>query len=194
MHEVWETQTGLTPEEFAKFTAFCNRSDNERDNVNRARLLGLTSENVRVAPGAIIRLHHNGKIGRNTMIGLYTYVNGDVSIGENVLIGPHCSITSNNHVFLPAQKWFGANHGAPISIGDGSWLASGCVVTAGVSIGKYNLICANTVVTKSTPDYAIMAGTPARQAGRIDQETGAHVWYKRGHAPQRNGRSVAGSN
>ena len=27
-------------------------------------------------------------------------------------------------------------------------------MTAGVAIGKYNLICANAVVTKNTPDYA----------------------------------------
>ena len=65
----------------------------------------------------------------------------------------------------------------PITIGDGSWLASGCTVTSGVTIGRANLICANSVVTKSTPDYAIMAGTPARQIGEIDPETGEYHWF-----------------
>ena len=66
---------------------------------------------------------------------------------------------------------------APIVIGDGSWLASGCTVTGGVTIGKCNLICANSVVTKDTPDYAIMAGTPARPIGRIDPESGEYLWF-----------------
>ena len=61
-------------------------------------------------------------------------------------------------------------------IGQGSWLASGVTVTAGVKIGKKNLICANSVVTKSTADYAIMAGTPAKQIGRIEPETGEYIW------------------
>lgn len=54
----------------------------------------------------------------------------------------------------------------PITIGDGSWLASGCTVTNGVTIGRANLICANSVVTHDTPDYAIMAGTPAGRSVR----------------------------
>ena len=61
-------------------------------------------------------------------------------------------------------------------IGEGSWLASKVTVTAGVRIGRANLICAGSVVTKSTPDYAIMAGVPARQVGRINPETGEYHW------------------
>ena len=64
-----------------------------------------------------------------------------------------------------------------IVIGDGCWLASKVTVTGGVRLGRANLICAGSVVTKSTPDYAIMAGVPARQIGEIDPTTGEYVWY-----------------
>ncbi len=176
----WETRTGLSREEFEKFTRYCNQSDNAVDNRNRAVLLGLTTPEVRVAPGAIVRLRDSAAAGRGCFIGLYCYINGDVTLGDNVFIGPHCSITSNNHAFDNNSGFFSGNREAPIVIGESCWLASGCMVTAGVTMGKANLICANAVVTRATPDYAIMAGTPARQVGRIDPGTGAYHWFRDG--------------
>jgi acetyltransferase-like isoleucine patch superfamily enzyme len=110
---------------------------------------------------------------------LYSYINGDVTIGDRVLVGPHCSITSNNHVFNPEDQCFSRNEGAPIVIERGCWLASGVMVTAGVTIGRCALVCSNAVVTRNVPAYAIMAGTPAAQVGRIDPETGAYEWFSR---------------
>ena len=180
MEKPWTTRTGLTREEFEKFTLYVNRSDNHIDNENRARALGFTQENLRIAPGAIVRVTDPTKIGAHSFIGLYTYVNGDVTIGEGVAIGPHCSLSAGNHVFSPEHKDFRHAHEfGPIVIGDGSWLAAGCMVTAGVTVGKCNLVCANTVVTKDTPDYAIVAGTPGRVIGRIDPETGAYEWLSK---------------
>ena len=46
-----------------------------------------------------------------------------------------------------------------------------------MKIGRANLVCAGAVVTHSTPDYAIMAGVPAKQVGRIDPETGEYIWF-----------------
>lgn len=175
-----QTSCGVSDQEFAAFTRYCNQSDNENDNKRRARLLGFSAEGVKVAPGAIVRIRDN-QPGRNVFIGLYSYINGDVTIGDNVLIGPHCNITAGHHAFDPATGWFSARTPAsenPIVIGDGSWLAAGCTVTAGVRIGRCNLLCANCVVTADTQDYAIMAGTPARQIGRVDAATGEYHWFR----------------
>jgi acetyltransferase-like isoleucine patch superfamily enzyme len=98
----WQTRTGLSEDEFARFTRYCNASDNEIDNANRACVLGFTGGNVRVAPGAIVRIGSN-QPSENVFIGLYCYGNGDVTIGENVLIGPHCSITAGHHAFDPTK-------------------------------------------------------------------------------------------
>ncbi len=174
----------LSDELFTVLTAYANQSDNETDNRRRADALGFGGREIRVAPGAVIRVHDKEKIGRNVFIGLYTYVNGNVAIGENTLIGPNCSLAAGNHKFDPQTGWFSARTEADgddsIRIGEGSWLASGVIVTAGVKLGRCNLVCANSVVTKSTPDYAIMAGTPARQIGTIDPETGAYHWNQKG--------------
>lgn len=177
----WQTRTGLSEENFARFTRYCNASDNDIDNANRARVLGFTGRNVRIAPGAIVRIGEN-QPGDNVFIGLYCYVNGDVTIGANVLIGPHCSITAGHHAFDPVKGWFAARtakEANPIVIGEGSWLASGCVVTAGVHLGRCNLVCANAVVTRDSEDYTILAGTPARPIGRVDPATGEYRWLSK---------------
>ena len=166
---------------FADLTYFCNESDNSADNVRRAELLGLGGRGIMVAPGAIIRIPKD-QIGSNVFIGLYSYINGNVTIGDHVLIGPHCSVAAGNHKFDPRTGWFSArtepDGDDSITIGFGCWLASKVTITGGVKLGRANLICAGAVVTKSTPDYAIMAGIPAKQIGRIDPETGEYIWFK----------------
>jgi acetyltransferase-like isoleucine patch superfamily enzyme len=53
-----------------------------------------------------------------------------------------------------------------------------------VKLGRANLVCAGAVVTKSTSDYAIVAGIPAREVGRIDPETGEYIWFKKQEGEQ----------
>ena len=173
----------MTDEMFEQFTEYCNRSDNAQDNARRAELLGFGGRRVMVAPGAIIRVPDKSRIGSDIFIGLYSYVNGPVTIEDHVLIGPHCSLTAGHHKFDPVTQAFTArtdkDYDNSIVIGRGTWLATGVTVTAGVRVGKANLVCANAVLTKSTPDYAIMAGVPARQVGRIDPVTGEYHWFSR---------------
>ena len=172
----------ITDEEFAAYVRLTSMSDNDGDDRRRADFLGLGGRDIRVAPGAIIRIPKE-QIGRDVFIGLYAYLNGNVTIGDHVLIGPHCSVAAGNHKFDPQTGYFSArteqDYDNSIVLGFGSWLASNVTVTAGVRIGRANLICAGSVVTHSTPDYAIMAGIPARQVGRIDPETGKYVWFSK---------------
>ena len=90
----------LSDEEFRKFTLYCNQSNNRHDDTKRAEILGQTGEGVRIAPGAIVRIREN-QIGEKSYIGLYSYVNGDIEIGKNVLIGPTANIVGSNHVYNP---------------------------------------------------------------------------------------------
>ena len=173
----------ISDELFAQLTEYCNQSDNGPDDLLRGELLGFGGRGVKVAPGAIIRVPDKNRIGKNIFIGLYSYINGPVTIEDEVLIGPHCALTAGHHKFNPATGSFSArtdgDYDNSILIGRGSWLATGVTITAGVKLGKANLVCANAVVTKSTPDYAIMAGVPARQVGRIDPENGEYQWFSK---------------
>lgn len=172
----------IDDETFRLLTEYTNRTNNERDNLRRAEILGFGGKNTQIAPGANVRVSP-GLIGNNSFIGLYCYLNGKVTVGDNVLIGPHCSVIAGNHKFDPATGFFSARTEGDgddtVSIADGCWLASNVTVTPGVHLGRANLICAGAVVTKSTPDYAIMAGVPAKQIGRIDPATGVYHWFSR---------------
>ena len=166
---------------FELLTEYTHLTDSPRYDRRRAEILGINTDGVMVAPGAIIRIPYEN-IGKGTFIGLYSYLNGNVTIGEHVLIGPHCSIVAGNHKYSAETDWFSArtepDGDDTVVIGDGCWLASGVTVTAGVKMGKCNLVCAGAVVTKSTPDYAILAGVPAKVVGRIDSESGKYEWFK----------------
>lgn len=166
---------------FEMLTEYTHRTNDTAHNLRRAEILGFGGRNTQIAPGANVRVKAEN-IGQNSFIGLYSYLNGNVKVGDNVLIGPHCSVVAGNHKFDPATGWFSARTEGDgddsVVIGDGSWLASNVTVTPGVKLGKCNLVCAGAVVTKSTPDYAIMAGIPARMVGRIDPTSGEYLWLK----------------
>ncbi|PWQ93714.1 acyltransferase [Leucothrix arctica] len=171
----------LSDDEFRKFTLYCNQSNNYEDDTKRAEILGQTNEDVRIAPGAIVRIKGN-QIGKKTYVGLYSYVNGNIEIGENVLIGPHANIVGSNHVYNPIKDDFSGRSdeaAGKVVIEDGVWLTGGVTITPGCTIGKCALICANSVVTKDVPAYGIAAGTPAKIIGSIDPETGKYNWFNR---------------
>lgn len=163
-------------------TEYAHLTNNNEYNEKRAKIIGIPAPAVQVAPGANVRIPLE-QIGENCFLGLYSYFNGNVTIGKNTFIGPHCSITAGNHKFDAATGWFSArtekDGDNSVVVGEGSWIASGVTVTAGVKIGKCNLICAGAVVTKSTEDYAIMAGVPAKKIGRIDPVSGEYIWEKK---------------
>ena len=167
---------------FRLFTEYIHLTNDAEHNQKRAEIIGITSRDVQVAPGANVRIPKN-QISSNVFIGLYDYLNGNVTIGDNVLIGPHCSILAGNHKFDPQTGWFSArtekDGDDSVVIGEGTWIASGVTVTPGVKIGRANLICAGAVLTKSTEDYAIMAGVPAKKVGYINKDTGEYVWFSR---------------
>ena len=171
----------LSDEEFRKFTLYCNQSNNYHDDTKRAEILGQTGQDVRIAPGAIVRIREN-QIGKKSYVGLYSYVNGDIEIGENVLNGPTANIVGSNHVFNPGDDCFSSRSddvAGKVVIEDGVWLTGGVTVTPGCRIGRCALICANSVVTGDIPPYAIAAGTPAKVIGSIDPKTGEYRWFHR---------------
>lgn len=106
------------------------------------------------------------KIGRGSVVTAYAIINGggNITIGQDVVIGPRCSINANEHVIrkdvpiLPRQF----EHG-DVVIEDQSWLAANVVITMGVTIHEGSVIAANAVVTKDTEAYSVNGGVPARK-------------------------------
>nr|WP_297705748.1 acyltransferase [uncultured Butyrivibrio sp.] len=56
-----------------------------------------------------------------------------------------------------------------VKIGDNALLGARSIVLCGVTIGKNALVASGSVVTKDVPDYAIVAGAPARVIGNTKE-------------------------
>jgi len=87
----------------------------------------------------------------------------DVMIGQWVLVAH--STLSVTHKLPPVVA--PADEGAPVRIGDGSYLAERCVILPGAELGERCVVGANAVVTKSFPAYSVVAGNPARRISTV---------------------------
>ena len=56
----------------------------------------------------------------------------------------------------------------PIVIKDGAWIGAGAIILAGVTIGKFAIVGAASVVTHDVGDYEVAVGSPARVIKTLD--------------------------
>jgi acetyltransferase-like isoleucine patch superfamily enzyme len=102
-------------------------------------------------------------IGRGSSIAAHL----NVTIGDDVYFGPNVYVTDHNHSnadpSLPVGRQAAPEQ--PVVIGARSWLATGVVVTPGVTIGTGVSVGANSVVTTDLPDGCVAVGAPARVIG-----------------------------
>jgi len=100
---------------------------------------------------------------------------------DNVIVGKYCSIAAGCNMFLdgnhniksfssyPFKEIFGwpdcpqnSWGKATPTIGNDVWIGNSVTIYSGANIGNGAVIAGNSVVTKSVPDYAVVAGNPAR--------------------------------
>ncbi|HEX5473161.1 MAG TPA: acyltransferase [Vicinamibacterales bacterium] len=89
---------------------------------------------------------------------------GLVHLERDVLIaaGVHVPSGGATHDFSDVRVPIRAqpHHRSVVRIGEGSWIASGCVVMA--DVGRHTVVGAGSIVTRPLPDYAVAVGSPAR--------------------------------
>ncbi len=108
--------------------------------------------------------------GYHISIGARTFINygavvldgAKVVIGDDVQIGPNVQLITATHPLDSIERRRGTETAAPVTIGDGAWLATGVIVLPGVSIGADTVIGAGSVVTKDMPAGHLCFGNPCR--------------------------------
>jgi maltose O-acetyltransferase len=100
-----------------------------------------------------------------------------VRIGDRVAIAPRVTLVVSSHPnFSRIQPFVKCVHGY-IEIGDDAWLGTGCIILPDVRIGKGAVVGAGSVVTKDVPDFAVVAGVPAKPIKKLDTSSeAAGLW------------------
>lgn len=140
-------------------------------------------DNTFIRPGARIECveeyagkHYAPKIeiGSNVNIeqNLHMTCADSIIIDNDVVISSNALITDINHSYKEIDKHplLQNLEIRAVRIGSYSLIGSGARILPGVTIGKNVIVGANAVVTKSVPDYSVVAGVPARIVKRYDFE------------------------
>lgn len=103
-------------------------------------------------------------IGKNVYFAKGTWINalGGVIIEDEIMLGPYVVLVSTKHTMKNNSVYQGSSEFEKVSIGKGTWIASHCTITSGISIGKGCIIAANSVISKDIDDYLLVGGVPAR--------------------------------
>ena len=96
-------------------------------------------------------------------------MHGPLHIGKNVMMGPDVTILTHTHNIDRTDIPMGhqGSRIAEVVIGNDVWIGMRVIIMPGVKVGDGVIIGAGAVVTKDVPDYALMAGVPARQIGWV---------------------------
>ncbi|WP_307844473.1 acyltransferase [Actinospica acidithermotolerans] len=137
----------------------------------------------------LAQVREDARIGEQCVIGRGVYVGAGVRIGDRVKIQNYALVYEpalvEDGVFVgPAVVFTNDRHPRAITAeGDaksaadwtpvgvvvkyGASIGAGAVCVAPVTIGRWALVAAGSVVTRDVPDFALVAGNPARRVGWV---------------------------
>lgn len=122
----------------------------------------LIDDNCSIGYGSIIS-------GKNRV-----HLERDILVGQNVVIQDHSHAYEDLEVPIIKQ---GITKGGRIRIGEGSWIGRGAAILCSrgeLTIGRHCVVSANSVVTRSIPDYSVVFGMPATIIRQYDPQ--ARAW------------------
>jgi acetyltransferase-like isoleucine patch superfamily enzyme len=113
------------------------------------------------------------QIGDNVKLQNYALVYEPAVLGNGVFVGPAAVLTNDEFPrsvdpdgnLKRGSDW----HAVAVTVGDGASIGARAVCVAPVTIGRWALVAAGAVVTRDVPDYALVAGVPARRIGWVGE-------------------------
>ncbi len=134
------------------------------------------------------RIWHFSHVLSGSRIGERCTLGQNVAVGPDVVVGDGCRIQNNVSVFkgitLEKDVFCGPSmvftnvynpraeirkmaQLLPTLVQRGATIGANATIICGITIGRYAFIGAGAVVTKDVPDYALVAGNPARKIGWV---------------------------
>jgi acetyltransferase-like isoleucine patch superfamily enzyme len=155
----------------------------------------IIEKNVNIGEGTKIwdnvHIRYNSSIGNNCIVGEKTYIAYNVKIGnfvkinafvyiptgiiieDKVMISAGCIFVNDHYPRAYDTRTNKLSSSKPNEktldtiVCEGATLGAGTIILADLRIGKYALVGAGSVVTKSVFDHALVVGNPARQIGWV---------------------------
>lgn len=126
----------------------------------------------------------NAQIGSNCNINAQVFIENDVLIGndvtvksgvqlwdgvrlkDKVFVGPNATFTND---LIPRSKQYPEFFPKTI-VEEGASIGANSTILAGLTIGKFAMIGAGSVLTKNAPAFSLWYGNPAKQQGFVTRE------------------------
>ena len=113
--------------------------------------------------GKCVYIDKNVKIGNRVKLENRVSVYQGVTIEDDVFVGPHVTFTNDRLPRSFSKDW----KIIPTLVKKGASIGANSTIICGITIGKYALIGAGSVVTKDIPDHGLVYGNPARLRGFV---------------------------
>lgn len=126
--------------------------------------------------GTFVEIQHGAVIGRRCKIQSHSFICDGVIIEDEVFVGHGVMFT--NDLYPRATTASGSLQGAadwqclPTRVRRRASIGTNATVLPNLVIGEGAVIGAGAVVTRDVPDYAIVAGVPARVVGDVREKSG----------------------
>jgi UDP-2-acetamido-3-amino-2,3-dideoxy-glucuronate N-acetyltransferase len=121
--------------------------------------------------GPFVEIQSGCVVGARCKISSHSFLCEGVTLEDEVFVGHGVMFT--NDLFPASTNPDGSLKAgddwvcAPVHVGRGASLGSNATILGGVTIGARALVGAGAVVTRDVPDFAIVAGVPARVIGDV---------------------------
>jgi acetyltransferase-like isoleucine patch superfamily enzyme len=127
-------------------------------------------KNFQVTSSVIFNSLSGIEVGNNVYIAHNNVIIGlDITIEDEVIIGPNCVISGGNHVHENRSFRFGKSTVNPILIKRGSWVAANCTVTGGSVLPEESILAAGAVLSREyTEEKVVYGGIPATFIKKIN--------------------------
>jgi acetyltransferase-like isoleucine patch superfamily enzyme len=139
----------------------------------------------------LAQIREEARLGSACVVGRGAYIGPGVVVGDNVkiqnhalvyeparlasgvFVGPAAVLTNDLHprAVSPDGRLKGGDDWTPVgvTVEYGASLGARCVCVAPVRIGRWAMVAAGAVVTVDVPDFALVAGVPARRLGWVGE-------------------------
>lgn len=130
-------------------------------------LFGRKLDDVRILTPFICDFGNRVTFGKDVFINHSAILSasGGIEFEDGCMAAPGLRIATINHDMNERHTIY--TYGK-VTVKQNAWIGMNVTICPGVTIGKYAVVGAGAVVTKDVPDYAVVAGVPAKVIKMLD--------------------------